>query len=402
MVPAWMQALINQGTVGGTPVPTPSDVGPLTGTPAMPASGATPDDQAFWGDHTGTGLMPWERAVGQMFGGGEASAGGAAPTPGDPNFGVTPVPDIPFPTGGGGSVQRFNPEAMPYREARTVDPSLASREAYAGDRLGRIEQLVRGNMDRQTPSPWEQNVWRRLLAIAGPLSSAPSGEMGNVGARTLAGWNETHDARLDRRLRMELGLEDERGRSAEAGFARESGEHTARERTQDDRFAVDTTNVGQENQAGQQFTGDQNRASLSAADNALRLSIAQFEHQNAQRDRALGFILPQGGPASLRAFGQEAGRLGPEVAGPAMETQARRGLEALITNEAALAGGNAQRQGNRVHQTMERIAGGAIPRPPRQRGDTLSAAALARHYSRYVPLDNSEVMNEFPGFAAAE
>ena len=134
-----------------------------------------------------------------------------------------PVPQISAGVGGGG---RFTPTLNPDAPETTVDPALASRETFARERQGRIMELIaQARAAGADSDPWARNVWQRVLAMVPGLAGAEPGRMGAVGAATLDDWNSQHRASLDRELELAFMGEEEGTRAAEAGFARQTGEH---------------------------------------------------------------------------------------------------------------------------------------------------------------------------------
>lgn len=331
----------------------------------------------------------------QIFGPQAADAVQAPVEP--PMFQVPQAGGPQFPTavpGGGGA--QFTPTPVPYAPDRTVDPSLAGREQYAQDREGRIGELVQQALSNgQRWNMWERPMWNRLLNMAAPVLN------GRDGSQVLESWNQGAQELEDRALRLELGMEDERGRTAEAGFARQSGEHQVAEGNTERRYGVDVGNIQLGNQAEMYNTGEANANTRASASQQLQLSIAQYEQQAADLAQARQAILSQGGPAAFSTFGQMISPAGEEVTQQALAQQARTTLSSLISETATGAGNTINDQRRAVQQEMERIAGRELPSPPA--ATFRNPRALTEFYIRAgVPLDSPELLVNFGTFGAPE
>lgn len=330
----------------------------------------------------------------------------ARPNPGPAPFNFS-IPDLEMPqvpTGGVGSGQTYRPTPNAYRQDAQVDPSLGARETYAQGRAARIGELLSQAQEQNSAiNPWDRNVWMRMLAMIPGMAGAAPGTVGRVAGETINDWNNQYRDINDRNLTLALTGEDVNSEAAEAGFGRMSGEHQTREGNVDRRYQTDVSNNQLQNQAGLVNFQEAGQNARAGASLQAQLAMAAFNQRLAELGLARSFILPQPGQASLQAGGQIAGVLGPEIQQQAVQRQAQRGLESLIQSEIALGGTSRDRQINRVHARMQELVGAGVNLSKPPRGTQADPAALARYYiSQGVPLDNTAVLDAFPGFAVPE
>lgn len=352
--------------------------------------------------HPAETIVP--QMLGDMFGGGAATPQAAGPPP-IPNFNIPQRPEVPFPTFSGGGAATFTPENLPNAPTLTADPALASREEYMRGREGRVMDIInRSIANTREGDPMERPWWQRVGELFG--TAAQSQDVAHMGGDIwgqIDGWRQ-EQRQIERDVaQLELGAEDVRGQTAESGFARQSGEHAVGQQNLQNQFNVDTANVGQRNNASQFNVGERNASSRAAQSAQLQLALARYQELQGRIDAATNLAAQQGGAGGFAAAGSMFQDLDPSIGQGVMTRQAETGLVRIIENSRAMAGNNENRQANAIHHAMEGLAGHTLPRPNRNVLKSGDPAMLARYYVQQgVPLDNAQVLSNYPGFSVAQ